>query len=138
VDVTHDPPERRSAEEPTGRPTINGLLDQLRATMGARVHLFELEAKRAAWSAAYMLAFAVAAALLGVTAWVLLIAGLIALAVTLGVPWWAATLVAIIAHGLVAWLLLRRIRTMVDNLTFNATRRTFARHPEGKVDGVNL
>jgi hypothetical protein len=52
-------------------------MDQLRATMGARVHLFELEAKRAAWSAAYMLAFAVAAALLGVTAWVLLVVGLI-------------------------------------------------------------
>jgi hypothetical protein len=138
VDVAHDAPECRPTEEPVGRPTISGLMDQLRATMGARVHLFELEAKRAAWSAAYMLAFAVAAALLGVTAWVLLVVGLIGLAVTLGVPWWAATLVAIIAHALVAWLLLRRIRTMVDNLTFNATRRTFARHPEGKVDGGNV
>jgi hypothetical protein len=83
VDVAHDAPERRPIEEPVGRPTISGLMDQLRATMGARVHLFELEAKRAAWSAAYMLAFAVAAALLGVTAWVLLVVGLIGLAVTL-------------------------------------------------------
>jgi hypothetical protein len=110
-------------------------MDQLRAAMGARVHLFELEAKRAAWSAAYMLAFAVAAALLGVTAWLLLIVALIGLAVTAGVPWWVATLVAIIAHAGVAFLLLRRIRKMVDNLTFTATRRTFTRQPEGKPDG---
>ena len=48
-------------------------------------NLFELEAKRAAWSAAYMLAFAVAAALLGVTAWLILIGALIVGAVAAGV-----------------------------------------------------
>lgn len=135
MDVAQDTPQARPDDDPAGRPTLAGLIDQLRAALGARVHLFELEAKRAAFSAAYMLVFAVAAALLGVTAWLLLIGGLIGLAISLGVPWWLATLVAIIAHGVAAWVLVQRIRTMVDNLTFAATRRTFTRQPEGSADG---
>jgi TRAP-type C4-dicarboxylate transport system permease small subunit len=99
--------------------------------------LFELEAKRAAWSAAYMLAFATAAALLGVTAWLILIGALIYGAVSAGVPWIVAAIVAIALHGVGAFLLVRAIRSMVENLTFAATRRTLekadsAEAPDGR------
>jgi TRAP-type C4-dicarboxylate transport system permease small subunit len=96
-----------------------------------------LEAKRAAWSAAYMLAFATAAALLGVTAWMILIGALIYGAVSAGVPWIVAALAAIALHVVGAFLLIRAIRSMVDNLTFAATRRTLekadsAEAPDGR------
>ena len=128
-----------SAEGPAApRPSLRGLADDIGAAFSARAHLVELEAKQAAWSAAYMLGFAVAAALLGVTAWLLLIGGLMTAAIRLGVPWWVATLVALALHAGAAWLLVSRIRNLVGNVTFAATRRTLAsrRQPGAEHGGI--
>ena len=127
---------RSSATAPT-RPTISQFISEVRAAFSARFYLFELEAKRAAWSAAYMLAFATAAALLGVTGWLILIGALIYGAVAAGVPWIVAAIVAIALHAVGAFMLIRAIRSMVDNLTFAATRRTLekadsAEAPDGR------
>lgn len=108
------------------RPSVSKFIREIRAAFGARFHLFELEAKRAAWSAAYMVAFGVGAALLGVTAWLILIAGLVYGAVVAGVPWFVAGVIAIALHAVAVYLLVRAIRAMVENLTFAATRRTLA------------
>lgn len=118
------------------RPSLSQLIDDVRAAFSARIHLFELEAKRAAWSTALMLAFAVGAALLGVTAWLILIGALIYGAVAAGVPWGVAAIAAIALHAIAVFFLVRAVRSMVDNLTFGATRRTFAKAdaPE-KFDG---
>ena len=119
------------AQAPSGaaapRPTVSQLLDDIRAAFGARVYLLELEARRAAWSAATMLAFAVGAALLGVTAWLVLIGALIYGAVAAGVPWVLAVVVALALHAGAAFLLVRGITSMVNNLSFAATRRTLSR-----------
>ena len=112
---------------PPARPSIAQFVSEIRAAFNARFYLFELEAKRAVWSAAYMLAFAVGAALLGVTAWLILIGALIYGAVTAGVPWLIAAIVAIALHAVAVFLLIRAIRAMVDNLTFAATRRTLSK-----------
>ena len=112
---------------PPARPSIAQFVSEIRAAFNARFYLFELEAKRAVWSAAYMLAFAVGAALLGVTAWLILIGALIYGAVTAGVPWLIAAIVAIALHAVAVFLLVRAIRAMVDNLTFAATRRTLSK-----------
>lgn len=109
---------------PPPRPTIAQFVEDLRAAFSARFYLFELEAKRAAWSAAYMLAFAVGAALLGVTAWLILIGAVIVGAVAAGVHWVLAVAVAIALHAVAVFFLLRAIRGMVENLTFAGTRRT--------------
>ncbi|HWL73017.1 MAG TPA: phage holin family protein [Burkholderiaceae bacterium] len=127
---------RPSESQPT-RATLSQFINEVRTAFSARFHLFELEAKRAAWSAAYMLAFATAAALLGVTGWLILIGALIYGAVTAGVPWIVAAIVAIGLHAVGAFLLVRAIRSMVDNLTFAATRRTLekadsAEAPDGR------
>jgi hypothetical protein len=83
-----------------------------------------------------MLGFAVAAALLGVTAWLILIGGLMTAAIRADVPWWLVVLVAIALHGGAAWLLVTRIRGLVDKLTFAATRRTLSsRRPPGAEHG---
>lgn len=117
-------------------PSFRSLAEDLGAAFSARAHLVELEAKQAAWSAAYMLGFAVAAALLGVTAWLILVAGLMTAAIRLGVPWWIVTLVALALHAGAAWLLVARIRNLVGNLTFAATRRTLSsRRPPGADHG---
>lgn len=115
------------------KPSVQGFIDEIRAAFGARFQLFELEAKRAAWSAAYMLAFAVGAALLGVTAWLILIGALIAGAHAAGVPWGWAVVVAIALHGGAVFFLLKGIRGMVENLTFAATRRTLTNTDSTKV-----
>ena len=109
------------------RPTMSQLIDDIRTAFSARFYLLELEARRAAWSAATMLAFAVGAALLGVTAWLILIGALIFGAVAAGVPWVLAVIVAIALHVGAAFLLVRGITSMVDNLSFAATRRTLSR-----------
>ena len=126
-----------ASESVPTRPSISQFVNEVRAAFSARFHLFELEAKRAALSAAYMLAFATAAALLGVTAWLILIGALIYGAVTAGVPWIVAAVVAIALHAVGAFLLVRAIRSKVDNLTFAATRRTLekadsAEAPDGR------
>ena len=127
------PPIRESAPQPGAaarnsapppRPSISQFVQDLRAAFSARFHLFELEAKRAAWSAAYMLAFAVGAALLAVTAWLILIGAAIVGAVAAGVHWVLAVAVAIALHAVAVFFLLRAIRGMVENLTFAGTRRT--------------
>ena len=115
-----------SDSSPPVRPTLAKLIKEVRAAFSARFHLFELEAKRAAWSAAYMLGFAAAAALLAVTAWLIAIGALVYGAVVAGVPWIVAAVVAIALHAVAVFLLVRAIRAMVDNLTFAATRRTLS------------
>ena len=117
----------RPLGSPPARPSISQFISEIRAAFSARFYLFVLEAKRAAWSAAYMLAFAVGAALLGVTAWLILIGALIYGAVAAGVPWVVAAIVAIALHAVAVFLLVRAIRAMVDNLTFAATRRTLSK-----------
>ena len=131
---------RESAAGPGGpaaqRPSLRGLAEDIGTAFSARAYLVELEAKQAAWSAAHMLGFAVAAALLGVTAWLILIAGLTTAAIRLGVPWWIAALVALVLHAGAAWLLVARIRDLVGNLTFSATRRSLSsRRPRGGQHG---
>jgi hypothetical protein len=137
VEALRDPAAAAGEVPAARRPTLRALADDLGAAFSARAHLVELEAKQAAWTAAYMVGCAVAAALLGVTAWLILIGGLMTAAIRLGVPWWLATLVAIALHAGAAWLLLARIRGMVDNLTFAATRRTLSsrRPPPGAEHG---
>ena len=117
------------------RPSVAQFISEIRAAFGERFHLFELEAKRAAWSAAYMMAFGVGAALLGVTAWLILIAGLVYAAVVAGVPWILAGIVAIALHAVAVFLLVRAIRGMVENLTFAATRRTLSESSKAHDDG---
>ncbi len=79
-----------------------------------------------------MIAFGVGAALLGVTAWLILIGALIVGAVAAGVPWVLAAVVAVALHAIAVFFLVRGIRAMVENLTFAATRRTLSNSEPSK------
>ena len=136
METAHEGPAGASASAGQ-RPSFRALGNELAAAFGARAHLLELEAKQAAWSAAYMIGFAVAAALLAVTAWLILIGGLMTVAIRLGVPWWLTVIVAIALQGGAAWLLVTRLRGLVENVTFAATRRSLSqRTTETKHDDV--
>jgi hypothetical protein len=128
VDLADDPSLADGAgEEAARRPTLRALADELRAAAGARFQLLELEAQRAAWSAAKMMGLAVAAALLVVTAWLVFAAALTAAAVAIGLPWWLGALLVIGLHLLAAWLLAKRIQVHVAHISFAATRRSLSR-----------
>jgi len=116
--------------------TDGRLVGALSDAAGARLHLFEAEFKRAAWTAAYMGAMAITAALLALTAWLVLAASLVYAAVAAGAPWWLGALIVIAAHGVGAALLLRRVHSSAEKLTFGASRRALVnafrwrtRHP---------
>ena len=104
--------------------SLSQLASGLKAAAGARIHLFELEAQRAAWSVARMIGFAVAAALLLITAWLIFAGGMTLAAVSLGMPWWLSMLLVIAVHLLGAWLLINQIKSNVGDVSFAASRRT--------------
>jgi hypothetical protein len=120
------------------RPSLSSVSDEVRAALSARAHLFELEARRAVWSAAVMVGLAVAAALLAVTVWLIVVGALMALAIRLGVPWGLTVIIAVALQAGAAWLLVGRARGLIDNLTFAATRRTLTRRTVGSSDGGRL
>lgn len=113
-----------SVRPDAGTATHPRLAGAIADAAGARMRLFEAEFRRAAWTAAYMGAMAIAAALLAITAWLVLAASLVYAAVAAGAPWWLGALLVIIAHGVGAFLLIRRVQAFVERLTFAATRRT--------------
>ena len=129
--------EQEAAAAPPPRPTVSQFIDELRAMLTARFHLFELEAKRAAWSAAYMFAMAAGAAILGVTAWLILVGALIVGAISAGVNWLWVVAVAIALHVGAAFLLINLVRKMADNLTFENTRRAMSRAGSAKTADRN-
>lgn len=115
----------RSATGAPG-PTLHRVIGSFADASGARVRLFEAEFRRAAWASVYMGAMAIAAALLLVTAWLIVAASLVSAAVSAGVPWWLGALVVVGAHLGAAFLLMQRVHAYVDRLSFAATRRSLA------------
>lgn len=93
-----------------------------RAALDSRARLFKLEAKKNAISAAYVAVFAVGAAVLGVTAWLVLLGALFAGAVAAGLHWVLAVIIALALQALVIFMLVRAIRPLLKNTTFAATR----------------
>ena len=106
----------------SGPPDVR-LASAIAEAAGARIRLFEAEFQRAAWTAAYMGAMAVAAALFAVTGWLILAGSIVYAAATAGIPWWIGSIVVLVAHVVAAVLLMRRVHASVDRLTFAASRR---------------
>ncbi|MEJ7667561.1 MAG: phage holin family protein [Casimicrobiaceae bacterium] len=121
---------KRNDEEPLPtdptRPagTLSALIESVRAVGDRLFGLVALEGKQAGVSLAFMLGFAVAAAVLVITGWLALIACVVvALTANDVVSWpWALVIAALLsfagAAGLVVLLILRS-----KDLLFTATRR---------------
>jgi Putative Actinobacterial Holin-X, holin superfamily III len=85
--------------------------------------LATLEAKRAALSLMWMLGLGVAAALLGITAWLGLMGALACGVVALGVPWGLALVIVAVLNLVAAFMIIRKCTSMSTDLLFPATRR---------------
>lgn len=122
------------SEPPPGsagpRPPAEGLFDTLAAIwrdlpglLSDRVELLSLELQRAAQALVQIVVLVVAAAILGVTAWLLLWAGIVGVLVAAGLamPW--ALLVAVLLNALAIALAVARLKRLLPHLRLPATRR---------------
>lgn len=116
------------ADGPRERPesfvdALQSLLRELPGLVSDRVELFALELGRAGSAMARIVAWVVAIAILGVTAWLALWAGVVIALIGLGVHWALALLpVLLINLGAIAFAV-SRVQQLATRLTMPATRR---------------
>jgi len=103
--------------------SLQALLHELPGLISDRVELFALELARAGRALARIVAWLVAIAIVGVTAWLALWAGLVVGLIQLGLHWaWA--LLIVLAINLVAVVVgLKQVRHLATRLSLPATRR---------------
>lgn len=102
---------------------VQSLLRELPGLLSDRVELFALELGRAGSALARIVAWVVAIAILGVTAWLALWAGVVLALVGLGLHWALALLpVLLINLGAVAFAV-SQIRRLTTRVSLPATRR---------------
>ncbi|BAL95846.1 phage holin family protein [Rubrivivax gelatinosus] len=125
-------------------PPPQGWLDALQSVLGElpglvsdRVELFSLELVRAGRALAQILMLVVAAAVLAVTGWLALWAGVTVALLETGLHW-AVALAIVLALNLAAALLaLRRVRALVPLLRLPRTRRHLTLSPGASVRHAN-
>lgn len=106
------------------------LARELPGLVSDRVELLSLELQRAAQALMQIVALVVAVAILGVTAWLALWAGLVAVLMHAGLPLAAALLLAIGVNGAVIAVALARIRRLLPRLQLPATQRHLMFSPD--------
>lgn len=113
-------------EHPPGQRWVESIQDLVAALPGLvsdRLELFALELQRAGRGIVQILALVLAAAILGVTAW-LALCGSVALAlVAVGVSWPVAVLAVLLVNLALVWVALARVRRLLARLDLPATRR---------------
>jgi hypothetical protein len=102
---------------------VQELLHELPGLLSERVELLALELRRAGMALARIVAFVVAAAILGVTAWLGLWAVVVGLMVGAGLHWAAALGLAILVNAAVAVFAVLQVRGLARLLALPATRR---------------
>jgi hypothetical protein len=112
---------------PSSPVTLRQLIAALAEAAGSRLLLFEAESRRAVWTAVYMGMLGVAAAVLLVTAWLIVAVLAIVLAHHFGLPWWWGATVLALLNLVFAWWAWRCLHDLADRLSFSATRRALVR-----------
>ena len=127
-----NPPPDDDASRPAREGWLAGVQSVLRELPGLvsdRVELLSLELQRAGRALAQIVVLVVAAALLGVTAWLALWAGVTIALLQAGLHW-ALALLAVLALNLVAAALaLLRVKRLARLLQLPATRRHLTLSP---------
>lgn len=109
--------------------SLQSLLHELPGLVSDRVELFALELARAGSALARIVAWVVAIAILGVTAWLALWAGLVIALVGLGVHWALALLPVLLINLAAVLLAVGQIRQLATRLSLPATRRHLTMSP---------
>lgn len=114
---------RESGPPPPWLHTLQSLWRDLPGLVSDRVELLSLELRRAGLALVQMVMLVVAVAILGVTAWLVLWAGVVALLMALGLHvGWALLIVLAINLGAIVLAALR-VRALLPRMNLSATRR---------------
>jgi uncharacterized membrane protein YqjE len=109
--------------------TARGLWEELRGTVSDRVELLTLELQRAAGALTQIIVLVVAAAILTVTAWLVLWAGIVVTLMALGMHIAGALLMVLAFNVLAVLVAVSRVRKLLPRLSLPATRRHLAPSP---------
>lgn len=119
-----DPADAAAPQGQTLLGAVKGLWSELPGIVSDRVELLSLELRRAGLALLQIVALVLAAAILGVTAWMLLSVGVAVMLVTgFGLPWWVALLIVLAANVLSAWWAIGRVKALLPLLQLPATKR---------------
>lgn len=99
------------------------LLHELPGLLSDRIELLSLELERAKGALGRIVILIVAAAVLGVTAWLAAWAVVFLALLALGLPPLAALLIILVINALTAWWALQRARKLSGVVSLPATRR---------------
>lgn len=124
-EVEQDSPEGTGSESLVD--SLQGLMHELPGLISDRVELFALELGRAGSALARIVAWVVAIAILGITAWLALWAGLVVALIGLGLHWSLALLPVLLINLVAVLLALGQVRHLVTRLSLPATRRHLTR-----------
>ena len=105
---------------------LRSIWQELPGLVSDRVDLLALEVRRAGRALAQMVAMVVAVAILGVTAWLALWAGIAVGLVELGLHWSLSLLLVLALNTVTAVLAVMRLRSLLPLLRLPATRRHLA------------
>lgn len=103
--------------------SLHAVLRELPGLVSDRVDLFSLELSRAGLALAQIVVLIVGAAILGVTAWLMLWAGIVVALVGLGLHWALALLAALLVNAAAVWIAVLRVQRLLPSLRLPATRR---------------
>ena len=120
--------------------TLQGLLRELPGLVSDRVELLSLELQRAGQVLAQIVALVVAAAILGVTAWLALWSGVLIALIAVGLHWALASLIVLLVNLVACWAAVARVRALAPLLQLPATRRhlTVSAAPAGPAPDAGL
>ena len=116
--------------------TLQGLWHELPGLISDRVDLLTLEARRASRALMKIAVLAVAATLLGVTAWLTLWSAVVGLLMLAGLHWSLALLAVLVVNLGAVWWAVARMRALLPDLRLSATRRHLTFSPSPKPDGT--
>jgi hypothetical protein len=102
---------------------LKGLWHELPGLFSDRVELLSLELHRAGLALVQIAALVVAAAILGVTAWLVLWGAAGVLLTQAGLHWLLSLAVVLVLNLVAAWLAVARVRRLLPSLKLPATRR---------------
>lgn len=105
------------------------LAGELPGLFSDRVHLFSLELRRSGQALAFMVAWAVGAAVLLSTAWLALWVGLGAGAIRAGWPWYWVLTGILLLNVAAAWFAITQARALAPRLALPATLRRLTLAP---------
>lgn len=111
---------------------LTSLLRDIPGLISDRVHLVALELRRARQAAVQMVALVVVAAILAATAWIALWGFVIAVALTSGLPSYAALILVLLLNLVGGWLAIKRAKALAGYLALPATVRRLTTKPAAK------